>query len=153
MTHSQMWHDAFAYMQHDSFTYVTWRIVIGNRRGDSIEGRTCDMTHSYAWHDSFVCATGLIHVCDMTHAHMCPDSYACMTRLIHTGNRFGDDIEVENLTLLMHTHDMTHLFFHICDMMYSHMWYDAFTYVPRLIHMCGTTHSHRQPPWRRHRGN
>jgi len=66
------------YVYHDSFTCVTWLILI----------HICDMTHSYAWHalficvTSFVCVTRLICLCDMTHSYVWHDSFTRVTWLI-----------------------------------------------------------------------
>ena len=128
MTHSDGW--------HDSFRWVTWLIQM------------CDMTHSDVWHDSFRCVTWLIPMCDMTHSNVWHDSFRYVTRLIHMCDmphpRAWHDSST-SLMQLVHAEAMypyARLVLPICKtwLLYTNVWHDSFICVPRLIHMCDTTH-------------
>jgi len=149
-THSYVW--------HDSFICVTWLIHM------------CDMAHSCAhFHHPLhthtvdlrlICVACLIHTCHMshhssTHTYMC-EKYMCAKRqesskrncymifprviikaiiiiIILYVHMYTIDEPFElrcaNLPCVAHTYNW-------------YVWYDSFTRVTCLIHMCGMFHSH-----------
>jgi len=134
----------------------------------------CDMTYSQVWRDSCICVTWLIHMCDMTHPYVWRDLFICVTWLMwslvdestsalivdmndmnmnkssHTYDKSSHTYEVKSHIRSHVTHMNTHRWYdlftcvtrliHMCDMTYSQMWHDLFICVTWLIHMCDITH-------------
>jgi len=127
----------------DAFTCLTYLI------------RIRDMTHSYLWHYSFLSVTLLlcvikliqyiiIHICkyiyiyiyDKTHSHGWYDW--------HSGSRarWKQISYCSMLPLWYDAFTCVTWLFHMCDMTHSYVWQDTFTCEIWLIHMCDMTHSY-----------
>jgi len=138
-----MCHVTRAYLWHDSFICVTWRVMshvtmITCVTGPHMIPHMCDMTHSDVWHDSFI-VTWLIqwvmshmwdhmydHLCHGTYSYMRQDSFMRVTWLI----RMWRD-SFMRVTWLIHA----------CDMTLPDVWHDVCRRVTWLIQMCDMTHS------------
>ena len=101
------------YERHDSFVYVTCRIICAKWLI-----HMCDMTHSYVWHDSFICETWLIHTWDITHSEVCHASFIRVSWLIHRWVVTHSFLSIWRTSPILH----------------------RIITITKLIHTCGMTH-------------